>query len=94
MINKEEVKHIAKLARLEFSEEEIEKFSKDLSSIVGYINKMQELDLNEVEPTYSTSNAVNVFRSDDELDIENWREDILSSAPESDDGYIKVKSIL
>ncbi len=94
MIKKEEVKHIAKLARLEFSEEKIEKFSKDLSSIVDYINKMQELSLDDVLPTYSTSEALNVFRADDEYDETNWRDDILASAPESEDGYIKVKSIL
>ncbi len=94
MIDKNEVKHIAKLSRLEFSEEEIERFSKELSSIVDYVNKMQSLNLDNVEMTYSTSEAVNVFRSDDEVDEKDYRDEILSSAPESEDGYIKVKAIL
>ena len=51
MITKEEVKHIAKLARLGLTEEEITKFQRELSKILDYIEKLKEVDISKVEPT-------------------------------------------
>lgn len=97
MITKEEVKHIAKLARLGLTEEEVGKFQKDLSSILGYIEKLKEVDISGVDPmNYSalkedagTGRGDEVRAADSET-----RKKIIEQAPETKDGYLKVKSIL
>ena len=94
-ISKEDVKHIAELARLELSEEDLEKFQGELSSILEYIEQLKKVKTEEVPPTYQTTDLVNVFRSDK---VEEGRElsqdETLANAPEKEDGYIKVKPVL
>ena len=62
MISKEEVKHIAKLARLGLSEKETEKFQKELSSILDYIEKLKEVDVSGVPEMTHAVETKNVFR--------------------------------
>jgi len=92
MISKEEVKHIAKLARLGLSDEEIEKFQKELSSILDYIEKLKEVDVSNVQPTSHPFEIENVNRKD-ESSIAANKEELLKLAPEEKKGYLKVKSI-
>jgi aspartyl/glutamyl-tRNA(Asn/Gln) amidotransferase subunit C (EC 6.3.5.-) len=66
-IGKEEVKHIAKLARLGLSEREIEKYQKELSKILDYIEKLKEIDVSNVEPTFHPLKIKNVVREDAQL---------------------------
>jgi aspartyl-tRNA(Asn)/glutamyl-tRNA(Gln) amidotransferase subunit C len=96
VIDKNQVKKIAELARLKVEDEDIEKFSKDLSSVLSYIEDLNSADVAGVEPTLHASSQKNVFRSDDkpdEQDVE-FAKKLVDSAPDSEDGYIKVKSIL
>jgi aspartyl-tRNA(Asn)/glutamyl-tRNA(Gln) amidotransferase subunit C len=95
MITKEEVKHIAKLARLGLTSKEIEKFQKELSKILDYIEKLKEVDISNVLPTSHSVEVENVMRSDEideKLKIKN--EKLIEMAPETKNGYLKVKSIL
>lgn len=94
MISKEEVKHIAKLARLGLTEPEIEKFQKELSSILDYIEKLKEVDIKNVEPTSHTLKIENVFREDvaKKLDIEKVKK-LIKAFPERKNTFLKVKSI-
>lgn len=94
MISKEEVKHIAKLARLGLTEPEIEKFQKELSSILDYIEKLKEVDIKNVEPTSHTLKIENVFREDvaKKLDIEKVKK-LIKAFPERENTFLKVKSI-
>ena len=66
MITKEEVQHIAKLARLGLTEKEIEKFQKELSSILDYIEKLKEVDISGIEPTSHSILLENIMRNDKE----------------------------
>ena len=94
-ITKEDVKHIAELSRLELSEDDLEKFQGELSSILEYIEQLQEVKTESVEPTYQTIDLVNVFRSDEvEKKRELSQEEALANAPDKEDGYIKVKPVL
>ena len=63
-ISKEEVEHVAKLARLEFTEAEKEAFSKQLSAILTYVEQLRTLDTEGVEPTATVLEQTNVFRED------------------------------
>ena len=92
MISKEEVKHIAKLARLGLSEKETEKFQKELSSILDYIEKLKEVDISEVEATSHPFFIENVMRKDEPYQGEDGKK-LVGQSPEKKDNFIKVKSI-
>lgn len=96
MISKEEVRHIAKLARLGLTEKEVEKFQKDLSSILDYFEKLKEVDIAGVEPTSHSVLVENIMREDKETEkLKNRKtEKLLELAPETKEGYLKVKSVL
>ncbi len=96
-LTKKEVEKIAELARLEISEEEKEKFAEDLSSVLGYVNKLSEVNVEKVEPITGGTALENVMRKDNETkDISDpkMREEILGAAPDRQDDYFKVPSIL
>ena len=94
MISKKEVEHIAKLARLGLSEKEIKKFRKELSSILDYVEKLKEVDLTDVEPTFHALKIENILREDKikEEDIETIKK-LIEAFPEKKDTFLKVKSV-
>lgn len=96
-LTKKEVEKIAELARLGLDEEEKEKFSEDLSSVLGYVQKLLEVNIEKVEPMTGGTNLESVTRKDNEtksiLDPE-MRNQILSAAPNRENDYFKVPSIL
>jgi len=96
MIDKDQIKKIAELARLRVEDSEIEGFSKDLSAILGYVDELNNVDVSGIEPTLNASSTENVFRDDDNPDEQNneLAEKLISLAPDNEDGYIKVRSIL
>jgi len=63
-ITKEEVEHIAKLARIRLSEDEKEKMTSELGAILAYVSKLNEIDTTGVEPTAQVTGLENVFRKD------------------------------
>lgn len=65
MITREDVEHVARLARLELSDAEIERMREQLNAILGYIDKLRELDITNVEPTSHAVPLVNVMREDE-----------------------------
>ena len=64
-ISRDEVLHVARLARLELSEDELERFSEQLSAILDAVGKVAELDLSDVEPTAHPLDLVNVWAEDE-----------------------------
>jgi aspartyl-tRNA(Asn)/glutamyl-tRNA(Gln) amidotransferase subunit C len=91
MVSKEEVKHIAKLARLDLSENEIQKMKKDLSEILDYFNLLQRASSVEI-PNYKIKNQN--LRKDEVISSHNIADELIGAAPEKKDDYIKVKNIL
>jgi aspartyl-tRNA(Asn)/glutamyl-tRNA(Gln) amidotransferase subunit C len=95
MISKEEVKHIAKLARLGLTEKEIEKFQKELSSILDYFEKLKEVDVSKIEPTTHSVLLESVTREDKEKSAEiEARNKLMEAVPDKKESFVKVKSIL
>jgi len=92
-VTREQVKHIAKLARLKLSEEELESSTKELSSILNYMEKLNELDTSNVEPLTHPVENKNVFRKD-ELRFSVKTEVALKNAPQKDDKYFKVPKVI
>lgn len=93
MITKEEVRHIAGLARIGLDEKEIEKFAADLSAVLDWIEELKEVDVENVEPTAHITGMENRMREDAQVGFEN-KGGIIGLFPESKDGYGKVKSVL
>jgi len=93
MLTKDEVKHIAALARIGLSEKETEKYQKDLSAVLDYFKKLEEADTENVEPISHITGRENSTREDRADDFGN-KNDIVKLFPESKDNYCKVKSVL
>jgi len=94
MITKQEVKHIAKLARLSTTEKEEKEFQKELSSILDYIKRLKEVDISNIEPMSHPVLVENVVREDKPhpSDPETQKK-LLELAPKTKNRYLKVKSI-
>ena len=92
MITIKDVEHVAKLARLELTEEEKEKFTKQLGDVLKHVDAMNEVDTSNVEPMAHAIDFVNVMR-EDEVKQDFTREEMLKNAPEEEDGFFKVPRI-
>ncbi len=93
MIDREQVRKVAHLARLEVTPAEEEKFTTELGSILEYFEQLKELDTENVPPTMRAIDVSNITRVDQLQPYEN-RDSLLGSAPESDGDYFKVPRIL
>jgi aspartyl-tRNA(Asn)/glutamyl-tRNA(Gln) amidotransferase subunit C len=88
-ISREEVLHVASLARLELTEDEVERFTEQLGAILEAVGKVSELDLRDVEPLSHPLDLVNVW-ADDEPRPSLPVDDALDNAPESEDSHFRV----
>ena len=88
-ITREEVLHVATLARLELSDDEVGRFTEQLSAILEAVDKVAELDLSGVEPTAHPLDLVNVW-ADDEPQPSLPVEEALANAPDRDGNFFKV----
>ncbi len=91
-LTKQEVEHIAKLARLNLTEEEKELYGGQLSDILAYVEKMRAVETAKVEPTSQVTGLTNVMR-EDEIIESGISEKLVANAPESHDGYIKIPKV-
>ncbi len=98
MLNDKELDHIAELARIKIRPEEKERLKKDLSAILDYINKLKEADTTSIEPLYQTTGLVNTTRPDESRQefpmTDKLNELLIGQAPDKENRFIKVKSIL
>ena len=108
MLSNKEVGHIAQLVRIKLTEKEEEKFKRELSSILDFVKKLNELDTKNVdpalagkggvEPLYQVTGIVNALRSDEYRKDFEMNEDLnkklIGQAPSRQDRFIKVKSVL
>jgi aspartyl-tRNA(Asn)/glutamyl-tRNA(Gln) amidotransferase subunit C len=91
VIEREQVLHVAKLARLRLSEAEVEKMAGELSGILGHVDRIGELELDDVAPTAHVVDLENVLRPDEPRP--SWPRDVvLEQAPDPADGAFRVPS--
>lgn len=91
-INKDELEHLAKLARIELDPSEEEKLLADLGNILEHFKELQELDTTNVAPMTGGTDLKNIFRDDNER-VSTNRGAGTEAFPESKDGYLKVPSV-
>lgn len=92
-ITDKDVQHIAKLARLKVADSETEKLAEELDSILGYIQKLGELDTDGVEPTSHVLDLYSVTR-EDEVKPSLGVERALLNAPDAEHGHFKVPRVI
>jgi aspartyl-tRNA(Asn)/glutamyl-tRNA(Gln) amidotransferase subunit C len=91
VIDREQVLHVARLARLRLSEEEVGKMTDELSGILAHVDRISQMDLDGVEPTSHVVALENVLRPD--RPRPSWPQDaVLAPAPEAVDGAFRVPS--
>nr|WP_239587956.1 Asp-tRNA(Asn)/Glu-tRNA(Gln) amidotransferase subunit GatC [Gracilibacillus alcaliphilus] len=92
-ISKEQVKHVANLARLAVTEEEVEMFTQQLGDIINYAELLNELDTTDVKPTTHVLDLKNVMRKDEPRE---WitKDEAMKNAPDQANGQFRVPSIL
>lgn len=93
-ITREDVLHLAQLSNISLSEDQIEPLIRDLDNIVNYFSQLDELNTENVEPTYQCFDMQNVWREDVIEGFEAKREDLLALTTESEDNQIKVPKVL
>ncbi|MDD5251654.1 MAG: Asp-tRNA(Asn)/Glu-tRNA(Gln) amidotransferase subunit GatC [Patescibacteria group bacterium] len=93
-LTKQQVEHIANLARLELSEEEKARFEKQLSGILDYVSQLSQVATEGVEPLSHVSPVVNAWRADEVVACTaDERERLLEAFPERDGDLLKVKAV-
>ena len=92
-IDKVKIQHLGKLAKLNFSELEMQKMMHDLEEILRFVNKLSEIDTNNISPLTHIHNEINIYR-DDLARSTNFKTPILENAPSQNSDYIKVPKVL
>ena len=93
-ISTSDVQHLAQLSSLQLDDHEVEALRVDLGNILGYIDKLSELNTEGVEPTYQVTDLQNVWRDDVIDNYELGRDELLALAPDADSNQIKVPKVL
>jgi aspartyl-tRNA(Asn)/glutamyl-tRNA(Gln) amidotransferase subunit C len=92
-LSKEQIQHLAKLARIEITEDEIQQLASQLSDILVHFEALEEVNTDDVIPTAHPAPLRNIMRSD-EIGASLTREEVLELAPETENGLIRVKAVL
>ena len=92
-ISKEEIIHIAKLASLNLSEEEIEGYAKDMTEILGFADMINSVNTDEIKETIAANENYNVFRKDEVIPSID-RDVLLQNAPSKDEGMFRIPKVI
>jgi aspartyl-tRNA(Asn)/glutamyl-tRNA(Gln) amidotransferase subunit C len=93
-LTRDDVLKLARLARLDLTDEEVEAFRKELSAILEYVAQLNDADVAGLEPTTQVTGLKNIMREDQVADYGVSRDDLLRLAPKTQDGQIKVNRMI
>lgn len=93
-LSREDVLKLARLARLQLTDEEVEAFRKELSEVLNYVAQLDDVDVAGLEPTAQVTGLKNVMRDDTVIDYGVSPHELLRLAPRTQDGHIKVKRMI
>jgi aspartyl-tRNA(Asn)/glutamyl-tRNA(Gln) amidotransferase subunit C len=93
-LTRDDVLKLARLARLNLTEAEIDEFSKELTDVLQYVDQLQNVDVAGLKPTSQVTGLKNVMRDDTVVDYGVSQKDLLRNVPHTQDGQIKVKRML
>lgn len=92
-ISKDDVLKLARLSKLDLTEDQLEHFRKEMEEIVGYVEKLQNVDVSGLEPTYQVTGTTTVTRPDEVREYAS-QEELLKNLPDRENDYIKVKKMI
>lgn len=90
----DDIKKLALLSRLKLTDEEIKQYQKELSTIMEYVERLQGVDIEGLEPTSQVTGLMNVTRPDEIVNYDTTPKELLSNAPEIVDNQYKVKRMI
>jgi len=93
-VTADEIRRLARLSKIQLSDDEVEQYRKEFEKILGYVSQLQSADTKGLKPTSQVTGLVNVTRPDEIHDYGVSKEQLIDLAPEQEDGYIKVQRIL
>jgi aspartyl-tRNA(Asn)/glutamyl-tRNA(Gln) amidotransferase subunit C len=93
-LSRDEVLKLAALSKLRLSDEEVERLRGELSEILSYVEVLDQVDIEGLEPTYQVTGLKNVYRPDETRDYGYKQEELLKNAPAIQDNQFKVKRII
>lgn len=93
-ISRDDVLHLARLSSLELTDGEIDGLASDIGNILGYVEQLNQLDTEGVEPTYQVTGLSNVWRDDKIINYGVTREELLARSHEVVDSQVKVPKVL
>ena len=93
-LSREDVLKLARLSRLELSDEEVDEFLAEFNEILGYVEQLQNVDVSALEPTDQVTGLKDVMRTDEIMEYEASPEELMNCVPEKENGHIKTKRIL
>lgn len=93
-LTRDDVLHLAQLARISLSDDEVDEFSEELSAILQYVEQLSSVDVNGLAPTNQVTGLTNVMREDEVRDYGYAPLDLLKNVPAVQDGQLKVKRMI
>ncbi|HET9098091.1 MAG TPA: Asp-tRNA(Asn)/Glu-tRNA(Gln) amidotransferase subunit GatC [Candidatus Saccharimonadales bacterium] len=93
-LTRDDVLKLARLARLRLSDQEIDEYSAEISSILQYVEMLQGIEVGDTLPTNQVSGLTNVMRSDEIIDYGYAPDDLLKNVPSVEDSQLKVRRML
>ena len=93
-LTREDVLKLARLARLDLTDEELETFRSEISQVLQYVAQLEDVDVSGLEPTSQVTGLKNVMREDEVIDYGISPADLLRLAPKTQDGNVKVKRMI
>jgi aspartyl/glutamyl-tRNA(Asn/Gln) amidotransferase, C subunit len=93
-ISDEDIRHLAELSNITLNKDEASRFKNDIENILGYVEQLNELNTDNVEPTYQIGTLQNVWREDEVVEFDAKKEQLLNLAFDTEDGQIKVPKVL
>jgi aspartyl-tRNA(Asn)/glutamyl-tRNA(Gln) amidotransferase subunit C len=93
-LTRDDVLKLARLARLQLTDEEVETFRKEISEVLGYVKQLDDVDVTGLAPTSQVTGLKNVMRDDEVVDYGVSAKDLLKLAPKTQDGHVKVKRMI
>src|SRR5580704_7197834 len=93
-LSRDDVLKLARLARLDLTDEEIELFAKELTEILHYVEQLQSVDVSGLKPTNQVTGLTNIMRKDEVIDYGYAPKELLKNVPDVQDDHIKVKRMI
>lgn len=93
-LTREDVLKLARLARLNLTDQEVEQFTAEIDAILTYVEQLQQVDLSGMEPTYQVTGLKNVMRPDEPYDYGTNQKELLKNAPAIEADQFKVKRMV